>query len=152
MKRVLQTRDQRTVRRRLARLRERAAAWGLTPWGSRVAEQWPGLIGSVGSVRLLSTTKALEPFFRAFERFDKTRQGFHAVRSAKRARLLFLFVSVFTQHATTGQAPSEASMPEARRMPLYRWINDPCGALQARRDVTAPTTTTDWLRPQEAAA
>ncbi|MBI3327136.1 MAG: hypothetical protein HYZ81_10610 [Nitrospinae bacterium] len=32
MQRVLQTRDTRTVRRRFARLQERAAAWGITPW------------------------------------------------------------------------------------------------------------------------
>jgi transposase-like protein len=152
MKRVLQTRDKRTVRRRLARLRERAAAWGITPWVSRVEEKLPGLICSVGSVRLPSTTNAIERFFRAFERFYKTRQGFHSVLSAKRALLLFLLVYVFTQHATTSQAPIEAILPEARRMPLYRLINDPFGALQERRHVKAPATMADLLRPQEAAA
>ena len=41
MKKVLRTRDKRTVRRRLARLRERAPALGITPWGNRVEAQLP---------------------------------------------------------------------------------------------------------------
>jgi len=152
MKKVLQTRDKRTVRRRLARLRERAAELGLTPWVSRVDEKLPGLICTVGSVRLPSTTNAIERFFRAFERFYKTRQGFHSVLSAKRELLLFLVVYVFTQQATTGQAPIEVIVPEARRMPLYRLINDPFRALQERESVISEATMADLLRPQAAGA
>ena len=135
MKKVLQTRDKRTVRRRLARLRARASEWGITPWVSRVEEKLPQLIGSVGSARLPSTTNAVERFFRAFQRFYRTRGGFHSVLSAKRELLLFFVVYVFTQHATTGQAPIEVIVPEARRMPLYRLINDPFRALQERGNV-----------------
>jgi transposase-like protein len=152
MKKVLQTRDKRTVRRRLARLRERAAELGLTPWVSRVDEKLPGLICTVGRVRLPSTTNAIERFFRAFERFYKTRQGFHSVLSAKRELLLFLVVYVFTQHATTGQAPIEVIVPEARRMPLYRVINDPFRALQERASVKSEATIADLLRPKAARA
>ena len=50
--RLFPTRDQRTVRRRLARLRERAAEWGMTPWVTAVEAQRPQLICRVGSVRL----------------------------------------------------------------------------------------------------
>ena len=39
------------------------------------------------------------------------------------------------QQATTGQAPIEVIVPEARRMPLYRLINDPFRALQERGHV-----------------
>jgi transposase-like protein len=152
MKKVLQTRDKRTVRRRLARLRERASELGITPWVSRVEAKLPGLICSVGSVRLPSTTNAVERFFRAFQRFYATRGGFHSVLSAKRELLLFLVVYVFTQHATTGQAPIEVIVPEARRMPLYRLINDPFGALQERQNVKATATMADLLRPQDGAA
>jgi transposase-like protein len=152
MKKVLQTQDKRTVRRRLARLRARASELGLTPWVSRVDEKLPGLICSVGSVRLPSTTNAIERFFRAFERFYKTRKGFHAVLSAKRALRLFLVVYVFTQRDRTGQAPIEVIMPEARRMPLYRLINDPFRALQERGDVKREAELADLLRPQEAVA
>jgi transposase-like protein len=152
MKQVLPTRDKRTVRRRLARLREQAPALGMTPWVSRVEEKLPGLICTVGSVRLPSTTNAIERFFRAFQRFYSTRGGCHSVRSTKRELLLFLVVYLFTPHATTGQAPIEVMMPEARRMPLYRLINDPFRALQERGNVKGTPQMADLLQPQEATA
>jgi hypothetical protein len=152
MKRVWQTRDQRTVRRRLARRRDRAPALGITAWVAGVEAKLPRLMGSVGRVCLPSTTNAIERFFRAFARFDKTRQGFHAVLSAKRELLLFLVVYLFTPHATTGQAPIEVIVPEARRMPLYRLINDPFRALQERASVKSEATMADLWRPQAAAA
>jgi transposase-like protein len=152
MKRLLQTHDKRTVRRRLARLKERAAEWGITSWVSTVEAKLPQLIGSVGSVRLPSTSNAVERFFRAFQRFYATRRGFHSVLSATRELLLFLVVYLFTQRATDGQAPIEAIVPEARRMPLYRLINDPFRALQERENVKATATMADLLRPQEALA
>jgi hypothetical protein len=129
MKTLWQTRDQRTVRRRLTRVWARASELGITPWDSRVEAKLPGLICSLGSVRLPSTTTALERFFRAFQRFYATGGGFHSVLSAKREWILFLVVYVFTQQATTGHAPIEVMMPEARRRPLYRCINDPFRAI-----------------------
>jgi transposase-like protein len=152
MKRLLQTHDKRTVRRRLAQLRERAPELGITPWLNRVEEKLPALLCSVGSSRLPSTTNAIERFFRAFERFYKTRQGFHSVLSAKRELLLFVVVYLFTQRAADGHAPREVIVPEARRMPLYRLINDPFKALQERGNVKATATMADLLRPQAAAA
>jgi transposase-like protein len=151
MKRLFQTHDTRTVRRRLARLKERAAEWGITPWVTTVEEKLPKLICRVGSVRLPSTSNAVERFFRAFQRCYCTRGGLHSVLSATRERLLFLVVYVFTQHATTGQAPIEVIVPEARSMPLYRLINDPFRALQERADVKPEAPMADVLRPQEAA-
>ena len=106
----------------------------------------------MGSVRLPSTTNAIERFFRAFQRFYVTRQGFHSVLSAKRELLLFVVVYVFTQQATTGQAPIAVILPEARRMPLYRLINDPFRALQERESVKSEATMADLLRPQAAGA
>lgn len=150
MKKVLQTQDKRTVRRRLARLKEQATALGITPWVSRVEAKLPGLLCTVGSVRLPSTTNAIERFFRAFQRFYGTRGGFHSVLSAKRELLLFVVVYVFTQQATTGQAPIEVILPEARRMPLYRVINDPFRALQERESVKSEATMADLLRPKAA--
>ena len=152
MKRLLQTRDKRTVRRRLARLKEQAAAWGITPWVTGVEEKLPQLLGSVGSSRVPSTTNAIERFFRAFQRFYKTRKGFHSVLSAKRELLLFLVVYVFTQRDRTGQAPIEVIVPEARRMPLYRLINDPFRALQERGNVKRAAEMADLLLPQAAGA
>jgi transposase-like protein len=152
MKKVLQTHDKRTVRRRLARLREQAPALGLTTWITHVEAKLPQLICSVGSARLPSTTNAIERFFRAFQRFYATRGSFHSVLSGKRELLLFLVVYVFTQRASTGQAPIEVIMPEARRMPLYRCINDPFRALQERGYVKREAEMADLLRPQETTA
>jgi hypothetical protein len=119
MQRVLQTRAQRTVRRRLARRRE--PALGITAWVAGVEAKVPRLMGRVGRVGLPSTPNAIDRFFRAFERFYNTRQGLHAVLSAKRALLLFLIVYLCTQYAPTGQAPIEVIVPEARRgAPLAR--------------------------------
>jgi hypothetical protein len=152
MKKVFQTHDKRTVRRRLARLKGQAPTLGILPWVSGVEEKLPQLICSVGSRRLPATTNAIERFFRAFQHFYCTRGGFHSVLSAKRELLLFLAVYVFTQHATTGQAPIEVIVPEARSMPLYRLINDPFRALQERADVKPEASLADCLTPQAAAA
>jgi len=152
LKKRLQTRDKRTVRRRLARLKEQATALGITPWVSRVEAKLPGLICTVGSVRLPSTTHAIERCFRACQRFYVTRGGVHSGLSAKRERLLFVVVYVFTQQATTGQAPIEVIVPAARRMPLDRLINHPFRALQERDAVTSEATMAELLRPQTAAA
>ena len=152
MQRLCQPREKRTVRRRLARLRERAPELGITPWVTTVEAKLPQLICSVGSVRLPSTSNTIERFFRAFQRFYRTRGGFHSVLSAKRELLLFLVVYVFTQHATTGHAPIEVIVPEARRMPLYRLINDPFRALQERAYVKPEAHMADVLLPQAAGA
>jgi hypothetical protein len=92
LQRLCHTREKHTVRRRRARLQERAAAWGLTPWISTMEATLPQLIWSVGSVRLPATANAVERCFRAFQRLYCPRGGGHAVRSAKRALLLFLVV------------------------------------------------------------
>lgn len=78
--------------------------------------------------------------------------GFHSVLSAKRELLLFLIVYLLTQHTTDGQAPIEVIVPEARRMPLYRFINDPFKALQGRGNVKGNPQLADLLRLQEATA
>jgi transposase-like protein len=92
MKRLFHTPDQRTVRRRLARLKARAAALGMTPWVTGVEAKSPQLMGRVGSTRVPSTTNAIARFFRAFERFDNTRKGCHSAHSAKRELRLLLVV------------------------------------------------------------
>jgi hypothetical protein len=74
------------------------------------------------------------------------------VLSAKRELLLFLVVYLFTQRATEGQTPIEVILPEARRMPLYRLINDPFRALQERESVKPEATMADLLLPEAAAA
>ena len=107
LKKVVRPRDTRTVRRRLARMRERAPELGMTPWVSRVEEKLPERMGSMGSAPLPSTTHAIERFVRAFQRFDRARGSLHSVLRATRARRLLIVGSLFTQHATTGTPPSK---------------------------------------------
>jgi hypothetical protein len=151
-KQLVQTRDQRTVRRRLARLRARASALGSTTGVSRVEAQWPGLLCRVGRRRLPSTTHARARFFRGFQRFYATRGGFPAVLRATRERLRCRVGDVFTHQATTGQAPIEVMVPEARRLPRCRVINAPCRALQDRGAVKPTGRMADVLVGQAAAA
>ena len=56
--------------------------------------------------------------------FYKTRNGFFSLLSAQRQLMFFLVFYLFTQ-GKNGFAPSESIMPEARRMPLYKLMNDP---------------------------
>ena len=71
------------------------------------------------------TTNSIERFFRAFQRFYKTRGGFHSVVSAKRELMLFIVVYVFTVQASTGTAPIERIVPQASQIPFYTLLNDP---------------------------
>ena len=149
---VLQTRATRPVRRRRARGGPRAAAWGMTPWGKGREAKVAQRICRGGRGRRPSTPTAVERFCRAFQWFSRTRGGCHSVLSATRARLLCCVMSLCTPHAPTGHAPLEVIGPEARFMPLDRWVNDPFRALQERPQVQATALLADVLRPQAAPA
>ena len=135
MKNVLQTKDKRTVRRRLARLRQQASAWGIVGWVAQMMARLGNLLPAVGSCLLPTTTNAIERFFRTFARFYKVRCGFHSVRSARLELMLFLLVYVFTQRVKDGKAPIEAIMPQAAQMPFYRLLNDPFALLESTQNV-----------------
>jgi transposase-like protein len=127
MKRVVQTCDPRTVVRRLQALEIQDAKenWGLTSWIATVRETLTHLRPALRRNQFPRTTNQIERFFRAFQRFYKTRGGFHSVLSAQRELMLFVVVYVFTQQAESGQAPIEQIVPEAKDMPLFNIINDP---------------------------
>ena len=125
MKRVLQTSDKRTVRRRLGKLKESSQELGISEWVEQTEQKLPKLLPSVGSVCIPSTTNAIERFFRAFNQFYKKRCGFFTVVSAKRELILFLVMYLFIRQPESGKAPIESIMPDAREMPLYELINDP---------------------------
>ena len=129
MKRVLQSNDKRTVRRRFQKLKESSQELGICPWVEQTEANLPKLLPSVGSAHIPKTTNAIERFFRAFNRFYKVRCGFFSVISAKRELILFLLVYVFVRQPGSGKAPIESIMPEASRMPLYQLINDPFGTV-----------------------
>ena len=74
------------------------------------------------------TTNEIERFFRVFQRFYKTRGGFHSVISAKRELMLFLVMYLFTKQAGSKKAPIETVFSQATQTPLYHLINDPFGS------------------------
>lgn len=129
MKKVFQTQDKRTVRRRLGKLKESSEELGISEWTQRTEANLPKLLPSVGSKRIPRTTNAIERFFRAFSRFYKMRCGFFTVLSARRELIFFLLMYIFIRQPESGKAPIEAIMPEASRMPLYQLINDPFGTV-----------------------
>ena len=135
MKRVLQTNDKRTVRRRLQKLKESSQELGICEWVDQTEQKLPKLLPSVGSAYIPRTTNAIERFFRAFNQFYKKRCGFFSVVSAKRELILFLLMYLFIRQPENGKAPIEAIMPEASRMPLYQLINDPLRTVMGVEDV-----------------
>jgi transposase-like protein len=133
LKKVFQTNDKRTVRRRLKKLKKQASELGIMGWVEQTIKNLPLLIPSVGSTRIPATTNAIERFFRAFNRFYKIRCGFHSVKSAKRQLILFLVVYLFSV-ADNGKAPVETIFQEAPKTPLYKIFNDPFHALNILRN------------------
>ena len=129
MKKVLQSNDKRTVRRRLRKLKETSGELGICDWLDQTERSFPRLLPSVGSVCIPRTTNAIERFFRAFSRFYKVRCGFFSVVSARRELILFLLMYLFVQQPESGKSPIESIMPEAREMPLHKLINDPLGTV-----------------------
>ncbi|MBI4753802.1 transposase [Candidatus Desantisbacteria bacterium] len=125
MKRIFQTKDKRTVKRRLSSLEKKAERLGIAEWVKQTKENFKNLISAVGSRRIPKTNNAIERFFRSFNRFYKTRCGFFSIASARNQIILFLVVYLFTKCAETEKAPIEAILPNASLMPLYKIINDP---------------------------
>jgi transposase-like protein len=127
MKRVVQTGDPRTVRRRLARLAtaDGAQDCGLDAWISQTEQKLDRLEPAVRGNAFPRTTNSIERFFRAFQRFYKTRGGFHSVMSAQRQLMLFVVGYVFTVSPETGTAPIEQILPQAKQMPFYQILNAP---------------------------
>lgn len=127
MKHVVHTCDPRTVRRRLARLAiaDGAQDCGLGAWISQTEQKLDRLVPAVRHNALPRTTNSIERFFRAFQRFYKTRGGFHSVMSAQRQLMLFVVGYVFTVSPETGTAPIEQILPEAKQMPFYQILNAP---------------------------
>lgn len=127
MKRVVQTHDTRTVKRRLDRLEHVAneKGWKIMEWIKRTRDKLKHLLPVVRSNTYPSTTNEIERFFRAFSRFYKMRCGFHSVTSAKREIIFFMVVYLFTIQVESGKAPIEKILPEANTMPFYRLLNYP---------------------------
>ena len=67
MKRLFQTQDKRTVKRRLEKLKASAKEQQITEWVQQTEAGLPKLLPAVGSGRLPSTTNAIERFFPGFQ-------------------------------------------------------------------------------------
>ena len=127
MKRVLQTDDKRTAKRRLEKLERQGEKLGIKGWVDKTRACFKELLPAIGSSQLPRTTNAIERFFRTFNRFYKVRCGFHSMESAIDQLSIFLVGYLFTVTAQDGTATIEAVWSEAARTPLYRLINDPFG-------------------------
>jgi transposase-like protein len=125
MKKVLQTEDKRTVKRRFVLLKKFAQKMGIEKWVSYTEKKLPKLLPSVGSKKIPKTNNAIERFFRAFNRFYKVRCGFFSQLSAKRELIFFMLMYLFIKQPETGKAPLQAIMPEVENMPFYKLVNDP---------------------------
>jgi len=129
MKKILQTDDKRTVKRRLQKLKGMARKLGIWDWVKETEKKLPKLLPAVGSKRKPKTNNAIERFFRAFNRFYKIRCGFFSVVSAKRELIFFMLMYLFIKQPSSGKAPVEAIMPKAKTMPFFRLVNDPINLL-----------------------
>ena len=128
MKKVFQTKDKRTVLRRLKKLSLKARDLQITEWIKKTKKNLLNLLPAIGSKKIPNTNNAIERFFSRFNRFYKVRRGFHSVRSTKRELILFMVVYLFTKRED-GTAPLEAIVPNLSSMPLYKLINDPFGSI-----------------------
>ena len=144
MKRLFQTQDKRTVKRRLEKLKASAKEQQITEWVQQTEAGLPKLLPAVGSGRLPSTTNAIERVFRVFNRFYKVRCGFSTVKSAKRELIFFLLMYLFVQQADSGKAPIESILPRARGMPFYQLVNDPLKVIAGLADVKRKVRMADF--------
>jgi transposase-like protein len=151
MKRVFQTKDKRTVKRRLAKLATVADTLEITEWVSQTQSNLSHLLPQVGSQRLPTTTNAIERFFRAFNRFYKGRCGFFSVVSAKRELIFFLVMYLFVRQPETGHAPIETILPQAAEMPFFQLVNDPFSTVIGLEGVNRKQGMADF-HPEQAIA
>ncbi len=151
MKRIFQTNDKRTVKRRLDAIKSIAQSLGITQWVQQTEADLPKLLPAVGSQRLPTTTNAIERFFRAFNRFYKVRCGFFSLISAKRELVFFLVMYLFVQQPHNKQAPIEAIIPNARGMPFYQFVNYPIKTVLGGQNVNKKVCIADF-QPQHCIA
>lgn len=115
-KQVVQTKDPRTVIRRLKRLEADEAKhhWGIGSWLATTWKNLDRLLPALSGNKYATTTNKIGRFFRTFKRFYKTRGGFHSVLSDKRKLILFLVVYLLTQSQSFQAANMNAHFEPAR--------------------------------------
>jgi transposase-like protein len=148
MKKMMQTQDKRTVKRRFEKLKSVAEKLGISEWVAETERKLPKLLPAVGSRKIPTTNNAIERFFRAFNRFYKIRCGFFSVLSAKRELIFFMLMYLFIKQPETSKAPVEAIMPEAKMMPFYQLVNDPITILFNTNSVKHKSKMPDFSPPE----
>jgi len=134
MKKLFQTNDKRTVKRRFEKLKKNAKKLGIEKWIEIIEKRFKKLLPIIGSKKFPTTSNCIERFFGNFNRFYKIRRGFHSIVSAKKELVLFLVMYMFLKQ-TNGKAPIEKIMPKSNKMPLYILINNPIQALKCIQNV-----------------
>lgn len=134
LRRLLQTRDRRTVWRRFARFQTHALGWGVTELAEQVGAILPQVLPAIGNRRLPRTNNAAERFFRAFSRFARARNGFGSPASARLQIQLFVlgsFVELVARLAAQGQLPQTPHLEHFQRTVLYQmWTRPNMSLLQ----------------------
>lgn len=115
----------RTVERRLDELKRLLAHLDASHVLGGILAKWPKLIKTVGSLRLPSTSNAVERFFGGFDRFYQSKGPFCDEASAQKHLRLFM-LGYFLTIGQQGQAcPLEKAGVDVGQIPLYHLLNRP---------------------------
>ena len=122
---LLKSPYKRTAVRRLDKLKGLLAQLDASHVLSGISAKWPKLIKTVGSLRLPSTSNAVERFFGAFERLYRLKGPFCDEASAQKHLRLFM-LGYWLSIGQQGQAcPLEKAGVAVGAIPLYHLLNRP---------------------------
>ena len=125
MLKIFKSNDKRTVLRRYNNLEKKKYKLGISEWFEQIdRNKFNKLLNTIGSLRHPKTTNEIERFFRNFNMFYKTKNGFFSLLSARRELKFFLLMYLFEKNGKK-ISPIEKIIPEIVHTPLYKMINDP---------------------------
>jgi transposase-like protein len=130
---LFQTRDKRTVRRRVRKLQSLVEGLGVGHVVSGLLLKLPQVIGSVGSTWRPSTANGVERFFGVFDRFYRVKGPFCDRASAQKHVQLFILWYLLRVGAQGQPCPLERAGGQVAALPLYHLLNRPkVGMLRER--------------------
>jgi transposase-like protein len=122
---LFQTRDKRTVRRRVARLVHLVEGLGKGKVVSGLVAKLPQVIGAIGSTWRSSTANGVERFFGAFDRFYRVKGPFCDQASAEKHLQLFVVWYLLRVGAKGQACPLQRAGGQVDALPLYHLLNRP---------------------------
>jgi len=122
---LFQTRDKRTVRRRVARLCGMLDGLGKGEVVSGLLLKLPQVLSAVGSTWRPSTANGVERFFGAFDRFYLAKGPFCDLASAQKHLQLFVLGYLLRVGAKGQACPLERAGGKVEALPLYHLLNRP---------------------------